>query len=237
MTWRTLLTAHTSSGPLLKLGTLAALGLGMALSTGACSFSAGSDGEPTGGTPSGGKSGGTGGAGDTGGSGGTGNDSSTGGETASGGSGSGGEANTGGSGGTIEPSFDCHDGGGAEGTLASTELTEKDDECWACIKTSCPDAFAECHAIVPHSVCGWDGFGEEDYGGEIDCMIECFDTLVDDGEFLGTDDDVSDCAAECGASTCATGEVTSVTYSLASCAIAAEDIADFGCQAECGWLE
>jgi len=237
MTWRTPLTARTSAGSLLiKLGTIALLGVGMILATGACTVTTSTDGDPNGGQPSGGKDGGTGGAGGEG----TGGDQSTGG-TSTGGNGSGGDNtggdNTGGSGGTIEPSFDCHDGGDVEGTLASTDPSDDDDDCWACVKATCADEFAECHAIVPHSVCGWDGFGEGDYGGEIECMFDCFDSLVADGAFLGTEVDVKDCAESCGASTCSTGEVTTVTRALASCAIEADDIAGFGCQAECGWFE
>lgn len=230
MTWRTLLTARTTSGSLFKLGSLTALGLGVALVAGACTVTSGTDGDPGGGNPTGGN----GMGGEDPGTGGSTGGTNTGG-TDTGGSGGTDTGGTGGTGGTTEPTFDCHDGGEVEGTLASTEPSDDDDECWACIKETCADEFAECHAVEPHSVCGWDE--PDTYGGEIECMFECFDAKVADMAFLGDEVDVDDCAAQCAADECSTGEATSVTSDLAYCAVQAQDENEFGCQAECGWLE
>lgn len=218
MTWHKPLSVRSTRG---SIGALLA-GAGLLAMAVACSVTTNPDGEPPGGVPS------TGGMGGDG-SGGT--STSTGGDNAGGDdNGSGGDQN-----GNGEVQLDCHEDDTVKGTLAST-APDDDGECWACIKEECPDEFAECHAIEPHSVCGYDDAGA--VAGEIDCIFECFDELAsgDDPIFSGIQEDIDDCAAECkGTAACGTTTPSSVTIQLAACAIGLQG--GNGCQVACGWQE
>lgn len=213
MTWHKPLSVRSTRG---SIGALLA-GAGLLAMAVACTVTSNPNGDPGPGQP---------------GSGGMGGDGSGGASPSSGGSTTGGTAgDTGG-----EAGLDCHEDDTVQGTLASTEPNAADDECWACIKQECPDEFAECHAIEPYSVCGYDD--ADVLAGEIGCMFECFDELAsgDDPVFSGIQEDIDDCAVECGGATaCGTTSPSSVTIQLAACAIGLEG--GNGCQVECGWQE
>lgn len=232
MTWHLFSSAPFCREARLALGSLAAAGLGAALLTSACTITTSTDDNGSGGTGTGGSS--SGGASSGGGSGvGTGGSGTGGDDPGTGGS----DPGTGGGGQVAE--FDCHEGGVVSGVTASTEPDPSDDACWSCIKTKCADEFADCHAVAPYSVCGWEG--AEVLGGEIDCLFECFDSLHDDEIFVGSQDDIDDCLDVCsGAAVCGGTEPSSVTLALASCAIGLST-GDEGCQGideedpACGW--
>lgn len=211
MTWHKFPSFRSTRG---AVGALLA-GAGLLLAAVACTVTTDTKGDPGPGTP---------GTGGMGGDGSGGSNASTGGST------------TGGNGGDngSETAFDCHEDNSVQGTLASTEPNASDDDCWACIKQECPDEFAACHAVDPYSVCGYSDV--DVLGGEIDCIFQCFDQLAADEIFAGIQEDIDDCAAECGGTAaCGTSSPSPVTIQLAACTIALEG--GNGCQVECGWQE
>lgn len=222
MTWRTPLATHGLSVRSTRgsLGTLVAAGAGIVLLAVACTVTSGSDGDPGPGTP------GSGGMG--------GEDNGTGGSTTNTG---GTTTGTGGDGGAMGAQLDCHDGDVVSGTPASTEPDAGDDECWACIKEECPDEFADCHAVEPNSVCGYDD--AETLGGEIECIFECFDALAATmpPTFVAIQEDLDDCVEQCGGTaSCGSSEPTAVTVNLAACTIGLADDESTACSEACGWL-
>lgn len=208
---------------------IALLSLGL-LTTAACSVVVGAD-DDLGGSPGVGGDG-TGGKKGSGGSGSGGKASGgSAGETASGGMASG----SGGLGGT-SPKLDCQADGSAEGTYAPPATSSA---CAVCLQNNCETSFETCYSVEPDSAClyGSTAFmvGGKTVEGEFDCMISCFNALVEDDNFLGDEVDLESCQAECGSAECDPNQAGPVTTTLAECLLGLSTDEDpDGCQAECG---
>lgn len=222
--------SRSSVAASLKLGRLALIGAGAALLAAACTIGTVDDNEPGNGTPN---TGGKGAAGDTGTGGSTGGTASGGSDTGgsdTGGSDTGGSSSGGqGSGGDIE--VDCSADGSSESTPASAEVSLDDDACTECAKQACAAEFSACFATDPHAACGYDGEGDTS-GGEFACLLGCFDALHDEGLFVGGQEDIDDCKAECGLAECSGSGITNVAEDLATCLLGISS-SDTGCQFAC----
>jgi hypothetical protein len=203
---------------------------------GASGGSAGSSGKSTAGTSSGGKSsGGTSGSSSGGkaGSGTAGTSSSgTGGEAGSGDSGApstGGSAGAGtsGSGGEggaeVDPETipECDpDSGDLDNTpFPDCEPLDPENECEACIQTSCCEESKACFGFDPGNVCGWGGPDATETSpgdGEITCYQECIFDYVDENGFCDTDGE-DECIGKCMTSELSCGQIGNQTQDLAGC--------------------
>jgi hypothetical protein len=203
--------------------------------TGGTSTSGGTGGT-TGGTGGTNASGGTGGStGGTGGStGGTGG--STGGTAATGGTTGGTGDTTGGTGGTDSPGTGGSNGGTggddttptcdpADGSMVGTpypdcEPQDADDDCEACIQTSCCEESMNCYATDPFNVCGWGGPPSSDpslpLAGEIACYRDCLTNYVNENGVCDPDG-ISGCAEMCATPMCGGDFVGGATSDLAAC--------------------
>jgi hypothetical protein len=136
------------------------------------------------------------------------------------------------------PELDCHEEGVVSGTLGDTsptvEMTDRDYECQECAERLCEEQLAACYATGPDSVClsGTTSLMED--SGEAGCMLACFLELGDELTLL--DVDVNECAAQCGATECASESASSVTQDLMRCFLdtSETDSEELGCVAECG---
>lgn len=163
--------------------------------------------------------------------------------------GSGGGATSGGTGGMGQGGMggeslviECTDT--ASGTAGSCEPSDAEDACQVCIESKCCAEQEACYAYEPEQACGW---GSVLYDGtamnEASCMLTCLDDLEEDPnhEFLGVQEDLDMCSAQCGAVECGESSTTEVTNDLAGCILGTHndddpDNDEIGCQVECGLL-
>ncbi len=199
--------------------------------TGGTSTSGGTGGTTGGTVASGGTGGSTGGTGgSTGGTGGStgGTGGSTGGTAGTGGSagGTGGStggtdtSGTGGSSGDTTATCDPDDGSAVGTPYPNCEPQDAQDDCEACIQTSCCEESKNCYATEPFNVCGWGGPPSDDasapLAGEIACYRDCLTSYVNDNGVCDSDG-VSGCATMCATPMCGGNLVGGATSDLAAC--------------------
>lgn len=173
-----------------------------------------------------------------------GNGGASGGNTSGGGSSSGG-ASTGGQGGMgggATAALDCLETGVPEGTPGSCEpaVDEEDPShaCQACAAAYCCEEVETCSAEDPLTACYWGstarlGFDGEPIVGELDCILDCLRNIPY-GDFIGDQDQVDECALECGSAECEESEAGPAAVALASCLVGiGNDDAPLGCQEDC----
>jgi hypothetical protein len=172
---------------------------------GGASGEAGSGG--TGGTAGKGGSGGSsgkGGASGKGGSSGKGGAAGSGTSGGSAGTGMGGDggmsgSDTGGTGGTggTDMVILCED---LEGTTPYPNCTaEANNDCSACIETSCCEESMACYSTDPYNACGWGGPADGEYSGagEIGCYIECLKNYVGMNDGICDNAGITECTDMC----------------------------------------
>lgn len=176
--------------------------------------------------------GGFGGSGDTGGS-------STG-ATDSGGAPSTGGTGQGGEGGEpilIDCQVDSTDDGtpGSCDPISESDFDGTEDEyndyylCQSCIQDLCCEEYETCFATGPDTACALGTTARGD--GEYACITECLTALGDD--FIGDQDDLDTCAAECGSSECSEDGAGPVAKTLGACVLGLTAM-NAGCTEECG---
>lgn len=184
---------------------------------------------------------------DWGGEGGDENNSSGGGKNPTGGTGgTGGTDGTGGTKPEPEP-LDCQEDGQAEGTPGSCEPTADEDDdnyaCQECVASLCCEEFEACNASKPATACRYGATkyldpDNEAIEGEFDCIFQCLTDLRNDPNsgYIAFDDDLDDCAAQCGSLECDDSKAGPAAFNLSACmlgiSLSPENAA--GCQMECG---
>lgn len=134
---------------------------------------------------------------------------------------------------------DCHPEGMIEGNPGSCEAVDPDNSCQACVQERCCVEQSACNATAPDSVCSFGSTLFESRavdGGEIGCMMECFASRDENGEFSASEDDLDACSSQCAASECSDSSIRPPSSALAACIIGVgQEYA--GCRSECGFTE
>lgn len=150
-----------------------------------------------------------------------------------------GGADGGAGGGPGQSVIDCHPKGRVEGTSGSCLPVDPENDCQRCVQTTCCAEQQACNATAPDSACSFGSTLFESRvveGGEIGCMMECFVAREEAGTFQGTEDDISSCAGQCGASECSGAGIQAPTTALAECILGVTEDSG-GCLAECGFSQ
>ena len=126
------------------------------------------------------------------------------------------------------------DGGSCE---PDPDATGDSLACQQCIEAKCCVEQETCYAQGPDTACA---FGSVLYNGSVDseigCMLSCLTDREADGDFLGVQDDIDACAAQCSAQECSSTEATVPAQDFAACVAGVKNL-DAGCQTECGIVE
>ncbi|GEM_PF-3276298 len=128
----------------------------------------------------------------------------------------------------------------AERAPGSCEADDAQNACQVCVQSRCCAEQEACYATSPESICGFGSTlfaGHVVDGGEIACMLECFDSRRVEGTLNGQFELAQDsCASECSASECGAQTASERTRNLSAC-ILGLNAGDDGCAAECAFLE
>lgn len=143
-----------------------------------------------------------------------------------------------GGGGAVK-AVDCHADDSIEGTPGSCEAVDSENACQACVQERCCSEQSACNATAPDSVCSFGSTLFESRavdGGEIGCMMECFASRSENGEFEGSENDIASCSSQCAASECSQNTIQAPSSALAACIIGSGENQP-GCRTECGFTD
>lgn len=145
----------------------------------------------------------------------------------------------GGAGGGAMITVDCSEAADAHREAGSCDAGDQESPCQTCVQQTCCELQQQCYATSPETPCGFGSTllsGQVVPGGEIGCMMACFDERLSRGELEGAATDVEACARLCGASECGTRPAAQSTQALAACILGTEPHPNgANCRAECGF--